>query len=62
MQQENWSMADVFDSVDSDGKGYVNQIDLQNILYQNKRKSYDGRDIEYLLRMYDTEGVRKIGF
>ena len=38
MIQENWSMADVFDSVDSDGKGYVNQIDFQNILYNNKRK------------------------
>jgi len=53
-------MEDVYRSVDQDGKGYVSVLDLQIILSLNQGKNYNMRDLEFLLRLYDREGRRKI--
>ena len=55
-------MADMFESSDHDGKGYISLLDFQIILSNNKSKNYNMKDLEYLLRMYDSHGNRKISF
>lgn len=55
-------MADMFESADRDGKGNISVLDFQVILTNNKSKWYDMRDLEYLLRLYDKQGTRKIPF
>ena len=52
----------MFESADRDGKGHVSVLDFQVILTSNKSKWYDMRDLEYLLRLYDKQGTRKIQF
>ena len=54
MKEQTWSMADMFESSDHDGKGYISLLDFQIILSNNKSKNYNMKDLEYLLRMYDS--------
>lgn len=62
MKEQTWSMADMFECSDQDGKGYISLMDFQIILSQNMTKNYNMKDLEYLLRMYDSLGNRKISF
>ena len=62
MKEQTWSIADMFESCDQDGKGYISLLDFQIILSNNKTKNYNMKDLEYLLRMYDSQGNRKISF
>ena len=64
MKQENWSMADVFEACDHDGKSYISVLDLQMILSENKNAQFSLKDIEFLLKRYDKTGslMKKIGF
>lgn len=64
MQTENWEMEDMFDACDQDKKGYISVLDFQVVLSFNRNKNYNMRDIEYLLRMYDKDGMqsRKVSF
>jgi Ca2+-binding EF-hand superfamily protein len=66
MQEQAWTMEDLFAATDKDQKGYVSVLDLQKILGQrsksNNPKSYAVKDLEYLLRMYDGQGSRRVSF
>lgn len=62
MQEQGWSMEDLFAAADQDGKGYVSVLDFQTILGHRKSKNYAVKDLEYLLRMYDGQGSRRVTF
>ena len=62
MQDQTWSIADLFEVADQEQKGYISVYDFQVILSHSKQKSSNMEDLAYLLRMYDTNGSRRVTF
>lgn len=61
MREQEWSLQDLFDTLDAQRKGFIGLLDFQLIL-GTRNKNYTMNDIEYLLRMYDKQGDRRITF
>tara|TARA_B110000285_G_C14975965_1_gene538982 strand:- start:65 stop:388 length:324 start_codon:yes stop_codon:yes gene_type:complete len=59
MKEQSWIMLDIFNAMDQEAKGYISILDFQTILGQRVNTT---QDIEYLLRMYDRVGDRRITF
>lgn len=55
-----WNMYDVFNAVDAENKGFVSPLDIQRILLGNSQISINIKDLDFLLRIYDHQGNRKI--
>ena len=62
MQQQSWSLVQILEVADQDQKGFVSLLDLQRIVNWSPKRTYNSKDIEFLLRMYDTGGTRKVSY